>query len=185
MVREYEKNPDLWTNFVTSLEGTVTSIHENPQGCMVQLWVEKQKNIVVYWPMERMPGVVEGTYLNVLGNVLGRTSGTNAFGGTVTAVTVQCFGYVADRYRVTPIKNFLPSKKDLFEKMGGRKPIRGRGPRTGQKIEDYVWHLRVDTVNAFLYFWFVRPFRAPKLSLRAKNGICGPDLRPHLRNTGR
>lgn len=116
MIREYEKNPDMWKPYVASLEGKVLSIQESGQGCVVQLIVEDQKNVIVYWPLERMPNVVEGTYLKVLGSVAGRTSGTNALGGTVTALTFQAYGYAADWFLTRASTQYLPGKKALFDK---------------------------------------------------------------------
>lgn len=116
MLREYEKNPDMWKPYVTSVEGKVLSVQESGQGCIAQLIVENQKNVVIFWPLTRMPNVVEGTYLKVLGTVSGRTSGTNAFGGTVTALTFQGYAYAADWFLTNASTQYVPGRKELFDK---------------------------------------------------------------------
>jgi hypothetical protein len=127
MIREYEKNPEAWKRYVTSLDGKVLSVQEGGQGCVVQLLVEKEKNVIVYWPLDRMPNVVEGTYLKVLGSVAGRTSGTNAFGGTVTALTFQAYGYAADWFLTNASTHYLPGKKGLFDRWAEGSLFAGEG----------------------------------------------------------
>lgn len=133
MLPEYEKNPERWTPYVTSLRGKVLSIQESGAGCTVQLLTDDDsrratsKLVVLNWPNETMQGVVEGTYLKVLGSVQGRVSGTNAFGGSVTALTFNAYGYVANWMLSYASQNYLVSKKDYFDRWAQGSLFTGEG----------------------------------------------------------
>lgn len=135
MLREFEKNPDMWKPYVTSIEGTVLSVRESRDGCIVQLFVEGQKNVVVYWPGESMPGVNERSLLKVLGRVQGRTSGTNAFGGAISALTFECYGYSVDWLSTYGQTNFVSVRKAVFEKWADGSLFARETPVTADSVD--------------------------------------------------
>jgi hypothetical protein len=118
-LREFDKNPERWSSYVFSIEGKVVAIEEKPNGTTVQLRVDLeqygeriQKMLIVNWPKGSMDGVLEGSGLCVLGNVTGRTSGTNGFGATVSALTFSAVAYRAWGGR----SDYIEAKRSLYDR---------------------------------------------------------------------
>jgi hypothetical protein len=116
LFREFEKNPERWSRYVSAIEGKVLRIDESTSGCVVQLLVHKEKSAVVYWPKDSMNGVVEGADLKVLGNVVGKTTGPNAFGGTVSSLTFKAYAYSVNWFMPNGRTDYELSKKAYFDR---------------------------------------------------------------------
>jgi hypothetical protein len=95
---EIAKNPNNWANHTLSFDGRVLWIRESDQGTSLQV-MNGHTSVVVAWPKSSMPGVVEGSYIGLLGSFVGTIAGTNAFGATVESLNFSAKAWVPkDQY---------------------------------------------------------------------------------------
>lgn len=122
---EISKNPQNWLEYIWAIEGTVIQIEESLNGTVFQMRFDSllerpvTKTIIATWNKSEMKEVYEGTTLTVLGRLLGETTGENALGGSVKALTFEAFGYHIDEWGARgfrkPYSDYLLPHKVVFE----------------------------------------------------------------------